>query len=98
MVEALEELAETKALLDSAEERLRVSERKWSPPSRLLSCLKVGIASTPQQTLTFSERWQCLIPRSRFKGAACRARLSFSALALCAQTAVDRRAMTIKDK
>ncbi|CAK8684587.1 stromal interaction molecule homolog isoform X2 [Clavelina lepadiformis] len=34
----LEELAETKMLLEQAEDRL--SDKKWAPPSRLLTCLK----------------------------------------------------------
>nr|CAB3266644.1 stromal interaction molecule homolog [Phallusia mammillata] len=40
LLETQEELRELKNLLENAEERLRLSEKRWSPPSRLLSCLK----------------------------------------------------------
>nr|XP_002126383.1 stromal interaction molecule homolog isoform X1 [Ciona intestinalis] len=40
LMEVLDELADVKQALEQAEERLKLNDKHWSPPTRLLTCLK----------------------------------------------------------
>ncbi|XP_078481931.1 stromal interaction molecule homolog isoform X4 [Ciona intestinalis] len=40
LMEVLDELTDVKQALEQAEERLKLNDKHWSPPTRLLTCLK----------------------------------------------------------